>query len=771
MSPTSKGRGSSHLCNSLFFFLAAALSFLTLTVHAQSSSTIDTSSPTHGPSAPINRRSLVTRFNPTRHSTLASTTPIQVGNGNFAFGTDITSLQTFLPFSTMSSWGWKTDALPPNRTQSDIDGYKGVSWLNHGRPVQYDFGGPPDIEAWLRGSPNRVNLGRVGLRFWPDSLGDSQAVNVSETDLQGTKQLLDLWTGILTSEFTFQGTPVKVSVASDLKTDTIAITLDSVLVRDGRIGLFLDFPWNEGKEKFSAPFVGYWDVPEKHMTNLTLTQTPSNVVRSARTRHHMESDAFDTYIGGAGSDAFSIHRVSPTSHLYEIRPQPRLVRSREFAVSIQFSPAKESVNDPSNSGQSVPSVSSPIQVFDSSKKGWEEYWTQSGFVDVLTGSTDPRAEELQRRIILSRYLMRVNEAGDSPPQESGLVNNGWFGKFHMEMYFWHSAHWALWNNWSILNLSSSIYARFLSASKTLSQVQQGWSSGARWPKMTDPSTGRSSPGELNNLLIWQQPHPLVFALYEYRSYPTKETLRKWKEVVKGTADWMSAFAWFNETTGRYDLGPPLHVVSEDTSPNVTLNPAFELAYWKFGLGVAEEWIHQLNEEPVPTEWTAVRQGLAPLPMDVDDGTYSVYEGIDRNFWTDSKYTSDHPALVGLHGWLPPTEGLDLGVARRTAEKVWTHWNTTNCWGWDFPMLAMSAARNGAQEKAIDWLLHPEFQFDDVGMPIGGTRVPTPYFPGAGSLLYAIAMMAAGWDGARQGNAPGFPADGWRVRAEGLNKAL
>ena len=86
------------------------------------------------------------------------------------------------------------------------------------------------------------------------------------------------------------------------------------------------------------------------------------------------------------------------------------------------------------------------------------------------------------------------------------------------------------------------------------------------------------------------------------------------------------------------------------------------------------------------------------------------------------------------------------------------------------MLAMSAARLGDVEKALDWLLHPLFKFDDVGMPIGGVRVPTPYFPGAGSLLYAIAMMAAGWDGS-QGAAPGFPTEGWEVRTEGLSKAL
>lgn len=86
------------------------------------------------------------------------------------------------------------------------------------------------------------------------------------------------------------------------------------------------------------------------------------------------------------------------------------------------------------------------------------------------------------------------------------------------------------------------------------------------------------------------------------------------------------------------------------------------------------------------------------------------------------------------------------------------------------MLAMSAARNGVPDNAVDWLLHPVFAFDDVGMPSGGARVPTPYFPGSGSLLLAVAMMAEGWDGAER-SAPGFPTEGWDVRAEGLSRVL
>ena len=86
------------------------------------------------------------------------------------------------------------------------------------------------------------------------------------------------------------------------------------------------------------------------------------------------------------------------------------------------------------------------------------------------------------------------------------------------------------------------------------------------------------------------------------------------------------------------------------------------------------------------------------------------------------------------------------------------------------MLAMSAARNGETEKAVEWLLHPLFAFDDVGMPVPASRVPTPYFPGSGALLYAVAMMAEGWDGS-DGAAPGFPAEGWQIRTEELSKAM
>lgn len=81
---------------------------------------------------------------------------------------------------------------------------------------------------------------------------------------------------------------------------------------------------------------------------------------------------------------------------------------------------------------------------------------------------------------------------------------------------------------------------------------------------------------------------------------------------------------------------------------------------------------------VPRAWNDVKEGLAPLP--VENGLYAVYEGIEPNFWTDPTYINDHPALVGLHGWLPPIDAVNLTIAKATANKAYSSWNISNCWG-------------------------------------------------------------------------------------------
>lgn len=375
------------------------MKFLTLTISIFLVSLI------HPCRALIPRQSLVSRFNPTRNAS-SLITPMQVGNGNFAFGADVTGLQTFQPFNILSSWGWKNDSLPPGTTQADVDDYHGASLLNHGRPVEYDFGGPEPIQQWLIANPNRVNLGRVGLLF----MGENGAVlqEVAEEDLDKKSQKLDLWTGIITSTFVYAGVQVSVEVACSQDSDVIAVSVDSPLVSQGKLGIFLDFPWNDGSSKFSAPFVGNYSVPEMHTTTLNVASAkysgPSQV--QAEIAHTMDAATFYTSLAG---DGITIDRPSPVEHRYNIKPASK--RSSTLSISVAYGLVD-------TIGQTIAPTA---DVFQSSTDTWQEYWSTSGFVDVLTGSTDTRAVELQRRIILSRYLMRVNDAGDTPPQEVGFV--------------------------------------------------------------------------------------------------------------------------------------------------------------------------------------------------------------------------------------------------------------------------------------------------------------------------------------------------------------
>ncbi|RWA04081.1 hypothetical protein EKO27_g11018, partial [Xylaria grammica] len=142
-----------------------------------------------------------------------------------------------------------------------------------------------------------------------------------------------------------------------------------------------------------------------------------------------------------------------------------------------------------------------------------------------------------------------------------------------------------------------------------------------------------------------------------------------------------------------------------------------------------------------------------------------------DMWAPNSTTvTDHPAMSGIFGLLPPPSSgpaLNMTVVKNTADKIRELWTWDDCWGWDFPMLAMNVLRLGDVDQAISYLLDPLFSFDDAGYPEGGSRVPTPYFPGSSSFLLAIAMMAGGWDGEP---GPHFPEE-WNVAVEGFVPGL
>lgn len=669
---------------------------------------------------PIDRQAIVrrhnvvlTRFSPDR--------PLQVGNGGFAFGMDITGLQTFAPLNIMSNWGWASSPLPPGVKVSD---YQYQPRETHGRIVTYPLPDPkhPQISDWLAANPHRIDLGRIGLILLKKDGSRARA-----DDLDHIRQTLDLWSGIVTSLFELEGSPVRVVTSCDPSRDQIGIRIESPLVSQKRLGVFLDC-LGDTDAQFQN-FVGDWAHPAALKA---VTQTPTSLVL----RRDLGTDSYFTSLGWQQGDLRSPGSAGQFSIWSSTGDE------LDLCYGFTRSP--------------VVSITTPQTIERRSARAWKRFWQSGGAID-FSQCRDPRAAELERRVVLSQYLMGVQEAGDLPPQESGLVNNGWFGKFHMEMLWWHAAHWALWNRWREFEAESSIYKRLLPEAEQIAK-REGYR-GARWPKALGDDF-HEWPHEIHSLLVWQQTHPLFFAELDYAAHPTEATLKKWAPIVQASADFMASYAWRNPKTGKYDLGPPMQLASENVPSEDARNPTFELAQWRFGLRIARQWRQRMHL-PENAIWKQVEDRLAPLP--VQDGQYVLYEGV-KDMW--SKWNFEHPALIGTYGMLPG-DGVDPALMRATLDQLVRSWNFGRTWGWDYPMLAMCAARLGRPDQAISFLLTEsgQFQFDERGLATGG---PFPYFPSNGGLLYAVAMMAGGWQGS-SGPAPGFPKS-WKVRYEGLGIA-
>ncbi|RYF29995.1 MAG: hypothetical protein EOO38_32785, partial [Cytophagaceae bacterium] len=97
----------------------------------------------------IDRHALVTRHNVVL-TKFDGERPLQVGNGEFAFGMDISGLQSFAPFNTMSQWGWHEAPLPAGKK---IEDYHMQPVRMHGRDVLMPMPDPkePELSNWMRG--------------------------------------------------------------------------------------------------------------------------------------------------------------------------------------------------------------------------------------------------------------------------------------------------------------------------------------------------------------------------------------------------------------------------------------------------------------------------------------------------------------------------------------------------------------------------------------------------------------------------------------------
>lgn len=685
----------------------------------------------------LDRETIVRRHQPVLEKA-DKLTPFGLGlpAADFVFTADVTGLQTLVDFhrgaqdlNTMAGWAWHEFPNPENFTPADC-----TAPHSHGETtLPYSPMKPPaglskekaerwtKASAWLRSNPHRISLGRIGF-IRPGGK------SIAPEDVGKIHQEMDLWSGVLRSRFTLDGAEVRVTTLPIAGPDGIAARIESDLLESGKLALALVFPGPSGEWGGTSNEAN----PEAHRSQLLEGGKDHALIARS-----MDATRYTTSLSWTGEGELSAEEV----HRFVLKPRG----GKSVELRLSFSQGESGPKQRPSFAEDLAACT----------KQWNSYWQSGGAVD-FSGSTDPRAKELERRVVLSRYLTAIHCAGPNPPQETGNARNSWFGKFHLEMLPSHSAHFALWGKPEIPERQLDYYRRILPVACATAASHA--CIGARWPKMTDPS-GRDSPSDIGVFLAWQQPHPIYLAELVRRAKPGKQTLEEHREIVFATADFMASFPQ-READGKLHLVPPLIPAQECYKPGDTRDPAFELAYFRWALGIARKWRAELGETPDPA-WDKAWQDLATLPV-VEDR----YATVGGPPFTEYH---DHPCVLMACGWLPPPAEFDMKRFGRTYDDIAAKWDWSSTWGWDPPVLALAAARLGRPSEAVDELLRatPKNGYLANGHNYQDGRL-TLYLPGNGALLQAVAMMVGGWDGAPGHANPGFPNDGsWRIRSEGL----
>lgn len=671
----------------------------------------------------IDRQSLIRRHDivitqPDRYS------PLTVGNGKFAFTADITGLQTFdtyyrkdgQPLCTLAEWGWHTSPIPKWMKNCE---YKYKMYKTGDREVPYPTGqdGQWGSYGYLRENPHRCNLAKVGFKFDKETAID---------DLEDICQVLNMYTGVLSSKFRVHHENVEVETCAMYESDVIGVKVKSELLQNGRVSVGIDFPFASSST-------------EADIGTSAHTANHTEIIAEARNflklKRMMDDDVYYVAIGYTNASV-TVYENSMELFAHE----------NEITFVIWFSKYDDMTQELTFG-----------DVAASSKNALEHYWEQGGIID-FSDVEDERAKILEDRMIKSMYITRINNCGSMPPAETGVTCNSWFGKMHTEMHFWHAAHFAQFGRPELLDRSLNSYIVYMEKLKAIAR-RQGYQ-GLRLPKMIDGEMNES-PSYIAPLLLWEQPHPLMLAELMYRVNNDKKILEKYFELIEGTVAFMLDFLMYDEEEGRYVLDAPYIPAQEYHAPEDTKNAVYELEYWHFSFVLYKEWCERLGRTPLP-ELEKKLENLSLPP--VIDGLYPAHENCSDTF---ECFNIDHPSFLCAYGVLPGWR-MDRETVGRTLDKVLEVWEWDTTWAWDYAYLSMCAAKLDRCEQAVDILLMDTVKnryslnghvFQYPGLPC--------YIPANGSFLTALGFLAAGCD-----ENPGskFPKD-WNVKVEGITRYI
>ncbi|WP_370621976.1 hypothetical protein [Bacillus sp. JCM 19034] len=342
----------------------------------------------------MNKKEVIERHNP-HISKVEANAPLSLGNGDFGFSVDFTGLQSFpnsydAPLSTQSNWGWHYTKGKRAYKNEDI---RYQSYETYGRNVDYPMKPEDKEEAyhWLRQNPHRLQLGRISFRFL-SKLGTKVEIN----QITQINQKLNLWTGTLHSQFLVEEVPVEVITVCHPHRDEIGVKVVSPLMKEKRLEIFTLFS-NPDMTHTSWSKSIFPDYDHKDRHDSTMNHMVNN---TALLQRRMDDDVYFVQWNWSEGEL-----KQTDTHEFTLSPS---YKTTELEFTLHFASKK-----------SKSSNSAFYEILKASEQYWESFWLKGGCAD-FSGSTDQRAFELERRVVLSQYLCAVHSGGSLPHKRQGL---------------------------------------------------------------------------------------------------------------------------------------------------------------------------------------------------------------------------------------------------------------------------------------------------------------------------------------------------------------
>jgi len=187
---------------------------------------------------------------------------------------------------------------------------------------------------------------------------------------------LDPYTGIITSQFKLEGVEVEVETSCHQQKDLLGFRIHSDLIRKKRLNVFIRLPYPNGEFKDAG---NHYAQDADHQSQLLGSEKQYVITHVLdTTQYHLQL---------VSSSIAKAEHFAP--HQFRLVPESK-TDSLNLVIGFNAKQDPKLINE------------NAISVRNNSIKGWYQFWHSGGAID-LSGSKDPRARELERRIVLSQY--------------------------------------------------------------------------------------------------------------------------------------------------------------------------------------------------------------------------------------------------------------------------------------------------------------------------------------------------------------------------------